>query len=98
VKRWQCGAYAVADWSPNWLIVSHALQVKINAYCNLLRDVSLLCVMIQVHRIKKVMNLCEVLLWFIFKDCDSAQAYEDNKSDISARKSDHCIEFCNIIQ
>jgi len=44
------------------------------------------------------MNLREVLLWFMFKDCDNAQAYEENNSDISARKSDHCIEFCNIIQ
>jgi len=86
MERWQCSAYAVADCSPNWLILSHALHVKINTYCNLLKDVSLLCVMIYVHRIKKVVNLREVFLWFIFKENDNAEAYEENNSDISARK------------
>lgn len=86
MKRWQCSAYAVADCSPNWLILSLALQVKINTYCNLLKDVFLLCIMIQVRRIKKVMNLREVLLRFIFKENDNAQAYEENNSDISAMK------------
>jgi len=32
------------------------------------------------------MNLPEVLLWFIFKENDNAQAYEENNSDISAMK------------
>ena len=46
MKRWQCSAYAVADCSPYWLILSLALQVKINTYCNLLKDIFLLCIMI----------------------------------------------------
>lgn len=29
------------------------------------------------------MNLHEVLLWFIFKENDNVQTYEENNSDIS---------------
>jgi hypothetical protein len=43
--------------------------------------------MIYVHRIKKKNNeLREVLLRFIFKENDNAQAYEDRNADISVWK------------
>lgn len=77
----------MANCTSDWLILSHDLHMKIYTNCNLLRHFSVVCVMIYVHRIKKKNNeLREVLLRFIFRENDNAQAYEDRNADISVWK------------
>jgi hypothetical protein len=66
MERWHCSAYAVADWGPDWLILSQALQVKMNISCNLLRDLTFTGPCIMIYFYSKTNEMHQFLKFILF--------------------------------